>query len=107
MCGTPCRQADTLPWWSNYGPTAVDIAAPGAAILSTYIPSTYYTLSGTSMATPVVAGAAALALAAAGGRDAVAPAALRRMLLASVDPIPALAGRVASGVSAAGQGWGC
>ncbi|GAB4813333.1 hypothetical protein N2152v2_000379 [Parachlorella kessleri] len=90
-------QADTLPWWSNYGPTAVDIAAPGAAILSTYIPSTYYTLSGTSMATPVVAGAAALALAAAGGRDAVAPAALRRMLLASVDPIPALAGRVASG----------
>lgn len=47
--------------FSSYGPT-VDIAAPGSSINSTYSSSTssYATLSGTSMATPHVAGIAAL-----------------------------------------------
>ncbi|MBC7262599.1 MAG: S8 family serine peptidase, partial [Chloroflexi bacterium] len=46
--------------FSNYGPE-VDIAAPGEAILSTWLPPYYYYYKrGTSMATPHVSGAAAL-----------------------------------------------
>ena len=45
--------------YSNYGYT-VDVAAPGDNVYSTYFPSTYAYLSGTSMASPHTAGAAAI-----------------------------------------------
>ena len=51
--------ANTLHVSSNYG-YFVDVCAPGDAILSTFPNSNYTQLTGTSMASPVVAGAAGI-----------------------------------------------
>jgi thermitase len=45
--------------YSNWG-SWVDVAAPGSSIYSTYPTNSYASLSGTSMATPHVAGLAGL-----------------------------------------------
>ncbi|MDW7711411.1 MAG: S8 family serine peptidase [Deferrisomatales bacterium] len=54
---------DTRANWSSYGPH-VDLSAPGADILTTEIGGGYAVVSGTSFASPCVAGVAALVLAA-------------------------------------------
>jgi len=53
------NDSDDWPFWSNWG-DAVAIAAPGVGILSTWNDGGTNTISGTSMASPHVAGAAAL-----------------------------------------------
>src|SRR5438477_4362333 len=53
-----------LAYFSNYGKTTVDLAAPGTNILSTYLNGSYRSFSGTSMATPFVTGTIALMLSA-------------------------------------------
>ena len=54
------NQYDEMPHFSNYGAASVHVAAPGEAILSTIPGGRYGQMSGTSMATPHVAGVAGL-----------------------------------------------
>jgi thermitase len=48
--------SDEKPNWSNFGKAKVHVASPGLDIFSTLPKDTYGKLSGTSMATPLVAG---------------------------------------------------
>jgi thermitase len=80
--------------FSNYGPKSVHVAAPGAEILSTWLGGEYEEHSGTSMATPVVAGVAALVLSV---EPNLSVAELKKRLMDSVDKLDALKGVVASG----------
>lgn len=80
--------------FSNYGATQVDIGAPGSSILSTLPGNTYGTYSGTSMATPHVAGAVAVLAAAKPGASA---ASIRDAILSSAVPTTSLAGKTVTG----------
>ena len=85
---------DALASFSCFGATSVDLAAPGVGILSTVPGGGYASYSGTSMATPHVAGAAALALAV---DPTLTVAELRAAILGTVDAKPGLAGQMVTG----------
>jgi subtilisin family serine protease len=85
---------DELAPFSNWGAKSVAIAAPGVDILSTWLQNGYEEKSGTSMATPVVSGVAALIVA---EHPRISVDDLRKKLLASTDPIVALKGKTVTG----------
>ena len=103
VCVAATGGNDQLADFSNYGAKTVDIAAPGVDILSTWPTSMrtstnerpgYDWLSGTSMATPEVAGAAALVL----SHDlTLTPWQVRAKLMAGADRVDGLKGKVTSG----------
>jgi subtilisin-like proprotein convertase family protein len=85
---------DNLSSFSNYGTISVDLAAPGSAILSTVPNNGYDTLSGTSMATPHVSGAAALSLSL---NDGLTVDQLKNLLMDNGNSINELIGKCVSG----------
>ncbi len=91
---------DTLASFSNFGAATVHVAAPGVDVLSTMLrsgplsdPSGYGVLSGTSMATPHVAGVAALIRTL---HPDWSPAQVINQIVATADPVSILAGRTLS-----------
>ena len=87
--------------FSQWGATTVDLGAPGSAISSTVpksskgkVISAYASYSGTSMATPHVAGAVAMYAAANPGSSA---AQIKSAILGSTTPTPSLQGKVVTG----------
>jgi subtilisin family serine protease len=77
--------------FSNYGATSVDLFAPGRTIYSTWLSSApyygYRAISGTSMACPHVAGAAALLW---GYMPSLKASQVKEILLASVTQVAVL-----------------
>ncbi len=76
---------------SNYGVSTVDLAAPGQDIYSTVVGGGYHYLSGSSMAAPVVSGAAALLYACG---DSLYPQNIREILIQTLKPLDSLNGFV-------------
>jgi thermitase len=94
ICVTASDNNDQLPSWANYGAHTVDLAAPGVSIYSTLAGGGYGYLSGSSMAAPQVAGAAALILSV---EPSLSPEELKADVLAHVEEVPSLSGRVITG----------
>lgn len=87
-------RSDKLASFSNYGAKTVHVAAPGAAIVSTWLENSFRDASGTSMATPHVAGIAALILS---KEPNISVEKLKERLISAVDPLPDLKNKVISG----------
>ncbi|MCU0856813.1 MAG: S8 family serine peptidase, partial [Pontiellaceae bacterium] len=85
---------DQLAYFSNYGLTSVDLGAPGVYVWSCQPGNQYQYLSGTSMATPHVAGACALVWSINPG---AAAAAVKQAVLDGAEPITALNGKCVTG----------
>lgn len=80
--------------FSNVGAGSVDLAAPGAGILSTAPGGGFVSSAGTSIATSVVSGAAALLFS---QKPSLSPAEARTVLMDSATPSASLSGKTVSG----------
>jgi len=87
-------RSGALATYSNFGKSSVDLGAPGDGILST-LPSTYGSLSGTSMATAFVSGLAGLLQSVYGNNTGFRG--IRQIILESVTPAGALQGITVTG----------
>ncbi|MCL1035866.1 S8 family serine peptidase [Shewanella submarina] len=85
---------DAMSSFSDYGLVSVDLGAPGSAILSSTPGNAYSVFSGTSMASPHVAGAAALVWSL---DPSLSVAEMKALLMETGDSLPALEGKTASG----------
>jgi subtilisin family serine protease len=93
ICVAAIGRDGALADFSNYGAHSVDLAAPGAGILSTWVGGGWRSWSGTSMAAPHVAGVGALVSA----LSDVSGSRLKQLLVSTARPAPSLRGKVASG----------
>lgn len=102
---TNTTSSDSRNSGAAYGATTIDLGAPGTAVLSTIPPTGTGLLTGTSMATPHVAGAVGFLHAAMShgfasfyrdnpGEGALA---LKQLILDGTDPLPTLNGVTVSG----------
>ncbi len=85
---------DNKSGFSQYGLSTVDMGAPGSDIASTGLGNTYIWMSGTSMASPQVSGAAALL---ASVDESISIADMKNILMTTGDSIAGLAGKTVSG----------
>jgi len=85
---------DGMASFSNYGVVSTDLAAPGVNVYSSTPGNHYASESGTSMACPHVAGAAALIWS---KNPSLTYKQVKDILLGNVDKVPAFAGKVLSG----------
>ena len=86
--------ADGIASSSHYGLTTVDLGAPGTGVYSTIPNNNYASYSGTSMAAPHLAGAAALLLSEC---NSLTYQEIKTALMDATDPIPALSGKCVTG----------
>lgn len=102
---TNTTRTDTKNSGAAYGLTTIDLGAPGTSVLSTVPSNGYSSLTGTSMATPMVAGAIGLMFATANPglmqayktNPAATALQFKQFLFDATDPIPALQGITVTG----------
>ena len=85
---------DQLASFSNYGANSVDVAAPGVSIYSTTPSNSYGSKSGTSMATPHVAGLAGLIKST---NPSLTNQEIKTVIMSTTDPKSSLSGKCVTG----------